>query len=96
MSVVVNEDVCGLCEQPVRPGEELRQMSGAGSIDGLGRIRLQWAHVDCLDRPPVPVEDVAPPPWQSWVRDLASDPFAAAQRLYELEQRVAALEGRRR
>jgi hypothetical protein len=94
MSVIVNEDVCELCLQPVKPGEELRRASDAGSMDDMGRIRYRWRHVAC-EAPPQPVAEGELPPWAGWLHDLASDPFRAAERLHALEQRVAALERRR-
>jgi hypothetical protein len=93
---LAGEDLCDACEQPIKAGEEVRQLTGAGSVDREGRLRLLWRHTACDSVGGAVVAEVAPPPWQDWIRLLVSDPFGAAQRIYELEQRLAALEGRRR
>jgi hypothetical protein len=96
MSVVVGEDLCEVCTKPIALGEEVRQVTGAGSEDELGRIRYVWRHVDCESVAHQVLAEVEAPPHAEWVRLLCSDPFEAGRRIFELEQRVAALEGRRR
>jgi hypothetical protein len=95
MSLVLGQDVCEICGELAEVGQELRRMSAAGSIDDMGRIRHTWRHVSCEAVPASPVVDVEAPPWAGWFHDLASDPYTVAERLHELEQRVATLEAKR-
>jgi hypothetical protein len=93
---VVDEDRCDTCHAVIRGGEECRQVTQAGSIDQAGRIRYQFRHTTCESVAGQILAEVPPVAWSDWLRLLSSDPFGAAERLHDLEQRVAALEVRRR
>jgi hypothetical protein len=96
---VVGEDVCQICERHIGPGEQVIQESFAGSVDDWGRTRYLWRHVACVEAASLAASTaheaaaaIQAPPWAG----LVYDPHEMARRLYELEQRVAALEARRR